>query len=400
MVTAGGDDELRVLQRKAYARDGALTPAEADRLRELEEQRRFATAAASPVSHAAAPADARAGSAPASARSSDVRPGADAPARSEAASARSTAARPSADASTDSGASAGSTDPDGAQSAPDAAAGSRETATTRHRLVGLVRSRRGAVAAVAAAALVAVGVGIGWVVFGRPPGPAVALTAEQRAWQEDVVASDAYDPGSVRALAVEEGVVLWTATQQQGERTCLILGAGASTMPSCDRTEIVQRSGLYGSFTLSSDDDGQRQVSAQLLLGPNGEAVVAASTGEYSTAIQYANDEESATARRLAEAGFDPGSIWVTGYDGDVPLWSATQVETGRQCLIYDGSTADAPVACETPETLAEYGPGLFLQVTDAETGAVTNYELPGNVAGPSVLVITREGSVAGAGGD
>lgn len=382
MVTAGGDDELRVLQRKAYARDGALTPAEADRLRELEEQRRFATAAASPVSHAAAPADARAGSAPASARFSDVRPG--------------------ADASTDAGdAPEASIDPDGdTQNAPDAAGDSRETATTRHRLVGPLRSRRGAVAVVAALALIAVGVGIGWSVFGRPPGPAVALTAEQRAWQEDVVASDAYDPGSVRALAVEEGVVLWTATQQQGERTCLILGAGASTMPSCDRTEIVQQSGLYGSFTLSSDDDGQRQVSAQLLLGPNGEAVVAASTGEYSTAIQYANDEESATARRLAEAGFDPGSIWVTGYDGDVPLWSATQVETGRQCLIYDGSTADAPVACETPETLAEYGPGLFLQVTDAETGAVTSYELPGNVAGPSVLVITREGSVAGAGGD
>ncbi|WP_431806838.1 hypothetical protein [Microbacterium paraoxydans] len=382
MVTAGGDDELRVLQRKAYARDGALTPAEADRLRELEEQRRFATAAASPVSHAAAPADARAGSAPASARSSDVRPG--------------------ADASTDAGdALEASIDPDGdTQNAPDAAEEARETVTSGNRLVGPLRSRRGAVAVVAALALIAVGVGIGWSVFGRPPGPAVALTAEQRAWQEDVVASDVYDPGSVRALAVEEGVVLWTATQQQGERTCLILGAGASTMPSCDRTEIVQQSGLYGSFTLSSDDDGQRQVSAQLLLGPNGEAVVAASTGEYSTAIQYANDEESATARRLAEAGFDPGSIWVTGYDGDVPLWSATQVETGRQCLIYDGSTADAPVACETPETLAEYGPGLFLQVTDAETGAVTNYELPGNVAGPSVLVITREGSVAGAGGD
>lgn len=379
MPSAGGDDELRALQRKAYARDGALTAAEAARLAALEELRRAGRADASAVpARDAAACD----TGPASDANTDSASGADAV----------------------SGGGPGDASPESADGSDPGAGVDSESSgrTDATGVLGALRNRRPLVLALAAVLLVAVGVGIGWAAFGRSAAPAVALTAEQQVWHNDLVASGVYDPGSVRALAVEDDVVIWTATQEQRARICLVLGSGESTMPSCGPAEQVENTGLYGSLTLGADEERQRQVSAQLLLTASGEAAVAAASSDYSstvTGIEYANDEENATAERLAEDGFDPNSIWVAGYDGDVPLWVASRVGEGRQCLIYDGSTAEAPMTCEAAETFGEYGRGLTLEVADVASGAMTRYELPMD-AGPMFLVITREGGVAGAGGD
>ncbi|MEW2004632.1 hypothetical protein [Microbacterium sp. NPDC079208] len=347
-------EERRALQRKAFGPGGGLTDAEAARLRQLDAARRRPSPGPPPSlgSFAAAEDD------------DEPSAGDDAPVEPD---------EESADVVT-------------AQS--DVPAQRR-----RRRSLGML--------ALGAVVVLLLGVGVGWLAFGRSGGTAVSLSAEQQGWQSDLVASGRFDPGSVRALATEDDAVIWVATQNGGASICLVLGAGESTTPSCNQREAVQEDGLWGEVTTQRDDEYTRQVMAHLLLTPDGEPAVSVDVSEYGSGEggpTYANEAETRTAERLADDGFDPNSIWVAGYDRDVPIWTASEGETGRQCLIYDGATADAPRACETTETLQEHDGRLRLQVTDAETGGMTTYELP--TSGFGSFVIIREGSDVGAGGD
>ena len=375
---AGADDddveERRALQRKAYGPGGMLTAVEAARLRALEDSHR--TRSAGP---------------PASASMTDpvqeTRPPGPPPS---------------------SGSPSGPHDdgppaPGGDPAMPEEE--SEEVATVRTDSPTLREGRRRRLGTLALAAVVVLllGVGIGWLAFGRTGGAAVALSSTQQQWQSELVASGRYDAGSVRALATEDDAVVWTATQNGGASICLVLRSAESTTPSCNRRETVQEEGLWGEVTTQRDDDYTRQIMAQLILTPDGEPAVSVDVSEYGIGdgggITYTNEAETRTAARLIEEGFDPNSIWVVGYDDDVPIWTASAQDSGRHCLVYDGSTADAPMACEEIETLAEHDGRLRLQVTDATTGQVTTYELPTSAGVPSFTII-REGSDAGAGGD
>ncbi|WP_101847191.1 hypothetical protein [Zhihengliuella sp. ISTPL4] len=361
MATADDDgvEERRALQRKAFGRAGGLTAAEAARLRELDDARQ--RPATPPTTEQPRPDPPQEG-------------------RESRADHTPPVSEPEA----------------GAPRIPEHDAGTAEAGRDRRwrSLGGL---------ALAAVVVLLVGVGIGWLAFGRGGGVAVALSAEQQQWQSDLVTSGKYDPGSVRAVATEEDAVVWVATQNGGASICLVLGAGESTTPSCNQREAVQMEGLWGEVTTQRDDEYTRQVLAQLLLTADGEPAVTVGVSEFGSGegggLTYANEAESRTAERLADEGFDPPSIWVVGYDRDVPIWTASERETGRQCLIYDGATTpDAPRACETTETLQEHDGLLRLQVTDVETGGMTTYELPSGGFGSFVII--REGSDVGAGGD
>ncbi|MFJ6548742.1 hypothetical protein [Microbacterium sp. NPDC091676] len=367
-------EERRALQRKAYRAGGELTAAEATRLRALEESRR--TRAAGPPAAASAT-----GPVP-EART----PGP--PPSSESVSGAPDDGEPPA--------------PGGAPVIPEEEAEEVATARTDAPTLQEGRRRRLGMLALAAVVVLLLGVGIGWLAFGRTGGAAVALSSAQQQWQSELIASGRYDAGSVRALATEDDAVVWMATQNGGASICLVLGSAESTTPSCNQREAVQKEGLWGEVTTQRGDEYTRQVVAQLLLTPDGEPAVSVGVSDFGSGegsgITYANEEETRTAARLADDGFDPHSIWVVGYDHDVPIWTASEGETGRQCLIYDGSTPDAPRACETTETLQEHDGRLQLQVTDGETGGLTTYELP--TAGSPSFVIIREGSDVGAGGD
>ncbi|MEV8169952.1 hypothetical protein [Microbacterium sp. NPDC077486] len=347
-------EERRALQRKAFGPGGGLTDAEAARLRQLDAARRRPSPGPPPSlgSFAAAEDD------------DEPSAGDDAP-----------------------------VEPD--EESADIVTAQSDVPAERRRRRSLGMRALGAVV------VLLLGVGVGWLAFGRSGGTAVSLSAEQQGWQSDLVASGRFDPGSVRALATEDDAVIWVATQNGGASICLVLGAGESTTPSCNQREAVQEDGLWGEVTTQRDDEYTRQVMAHLLLTPDGEPAVSVDVSEYGSGEggpTYANEAETRTAERLADDGFDPNSIWVAGYDRDVPIWTASEGETGRQCLIYDGATADAPRACETTETLQEHDGRLRLQVTDAETGGMTTYELP--TSGFGSFVIIREGSDVGAGGD
>jgi len=398
MLSAEEQEELRSLQARAYGRDAVLTPTEADRLRELDDRRFAVRAAGSAADGSAGPPETSAEESTlegstlegstlegstvqeSTLEGSTVGPGRrttviDAPEDGERADAGGTA---------------------------DEGAAEESSTSTAGALRATVRAYWRPLALAAAFVLV-VGLGIGWLAFGRSGGSApVELTAEQQEWQNTLLSGGRYDPGSIRALAVEEGAVVWTATMDENARTCLILGTGDVTMPQCDLTETAVVTGISGSITVDGEGDLQRQLSVQMLFTAAGDAAVAVSSYDYDpsfSGITYANDQESRTAERLADEGFDTNSLWVVGYDGDVPVWTAVKVDAQTQCLIYDGSTAEAPIACADPETMQDQASSLVLNVVDTETGGVTHLELPTS-SGPGYLVITREGGVEGAGED
>lgn len=373
MLTADEQEELRGLRVRAFARDGELTAAQAERLAVLEERRVAGTAGGG---RATAPVPDSASSSPADRHAAEDLP-ADAPSVTDRDTARTGTAEEDADR-------------DAIDEEP-----------VRSSVLSSLRSHRLA-ASVAALALLAAGVGVGALAFGRGAAPAVALTGEQQEWQATLLAGGDYDTGSVRALAVEDGAVIWTATKGAGERTCLIFGTAEAVRPNCELTESVRESGMYGSVTLEGKGDTRRDLNAQLMLTTSGEAAIATSTYEYdrsSSLMTYATERETGTAERLVEAGFDPGSIWVVGYDGDTPIWTATRTDTQEQCLVYDGSEPEWPEDCADPIAMQEEGTSLTVDIPNDRTGGSTRYELSSN-SGPTYLVITHDGGAEGAGGD
>ncbi|WP_435743123.1 hypothetical protein [Microbacterium sp. PMB16] len=364
MLSAEEVAELRALHERAYGREGGLTATEAARLRELDE-RRLTTASGSRVVEA---------------RDSWVAEPVEAPALG-----------PSTGSGTQESASAESPATD---DVIEPAVGGT--------LRSLLRARWRPVA-LAVVALLAIGVGAGWALFGRSSDAVVALTSEQQEWQNDLLVAGRYDAGSVRAVAVEEGVVVWTATKDDRAQTCLILSDGKTTAPTCQKAETVADMGLQGSMVVTEDGDTEQpvgEVNAQLLLSASGEPAVVVNTFDYSDMgmITYASEEETRIAERLVEEGMDPGSIWVVGYDRGVPIWSTMTVDSGRQCLVYDGSTDPIEMTCDDTQLLQEQGASLVVEHV-GEDGEKTTFELSPNV-GPTYLVITRQGGVSGAGGE
>ena len=380
MLDAVELEELRSLQARAYGRDGGLAEADAARLRHLEDRRVLRTTAV---------ADAGA-----------VGAGAVVPTRVAEVERTAHAEREAG------GTAPTSTPPvdDDADTTRTGSEGDEPPAPAPEvtPLRALLR-RHWRPVAIAAVAVLLLGVGVGWFAFGRSVAAAVELTAAQQGWQDDLVSSGVYDAGSIRALAVEEGAGVWTATTGDGERVCLILSTGDVTQPRCDRRETAVQAGLYGSIAVKGADDRRRQLSVQMLFTAAGEPAIAVSAYDYDPSvggITYANEQESNTAKRLVDEGFEANSLWVVGYDGDVPVWTGVQTDTQNQCLIHDGSTAESPVICADPETMQDQSTStLVLNVVDAETGAVTHLELLAN-RGPAYLVITRESGVIGAAED
>ncbi|MGG1909985.1 hypothetical protein AB1285_23900 [Microbacterium sp. NRRL B-14842] len=203
-------EERRALQRKAFGPGGGLTDAEAARLRQLDAARRSPSPVPPPSlgSFAAAEDD------------DEPSAGDDAPVEPD---------EESADIVT-------------AQS--DVPAQRR-----RRRSLGML--------ALGAVVVLLLGVGVGWLAFGRSGGTAVSLSAEQQGWQSDLVASGRFDPGSVRALATEDDAVIWVATQNGGASICLVLGAGRARRRAATSGKRCRRTPLG-----RGDDPARRRVHA------------------------------------------------------------------------------------------------------------------------------------------
>ena len=244
---------------------------------------------------------------------------------------------------------------------------------------------------VGVAVVLGVGIGLGWALFGRDGAEAVALTPAQQEWQREIIGEATYDQGSLRPVAVEAGVVLWFATKNDGDLTCLVLGDGAHTTSECDTLDAVRDNGLYGTLMVERGE-GQTEVTAQMMLTSTGLPAVVSSSYEYNPeemATSYANEEEADFAETLVAQGFDARTIWVVGYDGEIPVWSGVRTEETTQCLIYGATEGVADIHCEEPPV----DEGLWVEHVDPETAQTTRIEWQFSPNAGNYLVITREGA-------
>lgn len=334
-------EERRELQRKAYGPGGALTAAEEQRLRELQDARL-------PVP---VPSPAPEGESPRGADESDA--------------SRIPASREEGDAPAGPTWSDAPSDP----SALDATVAPVAPETLRG---GLRRNANTLLAAFVV--LLAIGVGAGWALFAPRPA-SLPLTEEQQQRRVEL-SVDAFDPGSVRAVAQNDVALVWYATRESGEVHCLVLDVGAQSqtdcLPSADR-EL----GLSAALPLPSEDAedaggrSSENVAAMIFLTADGEPMVGLQ--RWGTGLeqidQFAGAERDRAGSLVAE-GYSLGLSIVGRFRG-APVWTADRLSdqgATQRCLIVDGGGG---VTCEAYETAVRQGLGVHVVDVDS-TGGVT----------------------------
>lgn len=286
MPGAAGGARRRELQRRAFAPGGGLTDAEAAELRELS---------APVVTPEPEPDE------PATARAEDALP-----------------VRGPADASF----TAGPADalPVQGPAGPEAAK-------------SLADRRRPGIPILVFSAIVAVllGVGAGWLAFGRGAS-AAPMSDAQRATLVQLDSSDEFDPGSIVLTGAKHDVEAWYATKEAGESECLVLIAAGATAASAENQQTVcQKTGEANTFGLQANLDvtaeGERAVIWALLLEDvDGERAtiiqreVMADDGAYDWREQYSG-RELEIAEFLDASGHDGNELQLIGWDDTTPIW-------------------------------------------------------------------------------
>lgn len=403
MPDAANSDELRALQERAYSRDGELTPDEARRLRELQRRRPSTSSEEGRAAAAPARTTARTASTPAGATRSPHPTADTAQAREPAGDDRRTAASHAAIADSPPRTGArprsgrGDTHIHGAQpdwaeglfdapspplgtttaaapaSSASAAAGSAYPHGSRQAASALDTIRAAwRPLALGALASLAIGLGAGWMFFGRPaPAAAVELSAVQQQWEAEIIASDDFDAGSLQPVYADDIVAIWAATREGSDSQCIVLADGEKVRQNCEPNGAPQ--GVWGSIVIDTSE-GQRQIDGQILRTASGEPAVAVSNSVRMTdAGRYGTPEEEAAAAEIAAQGFDPNSLWIVGYDGEIAIWVGTDEATNEQCLIV--GAAPAEVACADAPAGSE-GTPITLTRVDSETGETASYRL------------------------
>lgn len=292
------DAELRALQAKAYGRGGGLSDAEAARLRELEETRGGVPEA----TRTQAVVHAQEENSPSGGGIEADPP----PERVNSARAREPAEPHDRD----------------SLRAHDGVAAPAPAATRADPRRALRRHWRPVAAA--SAVLLAIGVGAGWMLFGRGALPIAVPAGQEAAFT--MLQGEAFDDGSVKFIGEKHDVAVWRATAGEGVRECIILTHGDQKASDCrpDEQEPTTDGFIGLSTGIDFEEDGET-VSVWATIMPD-------ITGEWVTLVQrsvhYAgdwrdqySDEEIAAVERLEAAGFDPFELYLAGYDGDQPIW-------------------------------------------------------------------------------
>lgn len=376
--------ELRELQARAYGRGGELTAADAARLHELEAARfpRDAgivepSAPSTPSAHpsAAAPSDPlvrRASAAP-------PRTPVTTPVRPDA------AAAPPSD--TSSPGIAVSEDPGTHRSSPPTMEkGSRAEPEPRPRAL-LQRFWRPLAAG--AAVLLAVGVGAGWLLFGRAPDAGLPLTGEQAERRVQLENEGKFDEGSLRVIGQDEEALAWYGTKNDGKLACVVLDvdvpdAELQSSQSCGVIDEVREHGVGTNLLLGASGASggpQENLAAQLLFSLEGEplAVIQRWETDGSDWLDQFEDADRETAERLTAEGYDPYSIVIAGRVGDLPVWAASRPDPDggppHSCLLVPAGegVATGTMECRPEEETVEEG---LTAVAQLEDGTVWNLRL------------------------
>lgn len=344
-------EELRVLQRKAYGRSGLLTEAESQRLRALEDSHRSSSAVVPPER---------------------IEPGGESgsaggPTRQDQAE-RVIGLVDEALPVSDAADVAAGRDP---QDAPDSQA--LPTSTPMPTTARGATRRRAMVTSIATSAvLLAIGVGVGWGLF-APRAASIPLTQEQQQRRGEL-ATEAFDPGSIRAVAQDEDALVWYATKDEGSDACLILDVGVQSQTNCLAAEETER-GLSTSLTLPGDT-GSDTIHATMLLSTAGEPLVAIQRwgGIDSLLAQFPEDVRD-RAESLTTEGFELG-LSMVGTFRNAPVWLGDRLSDAgatERCLIVD---AAGPVVCKPSETAFAEGLTVKLETVDPSSARVSTAAL------------------------
>lgn len=307
------DDRRRELQRRAFSPGGGLTESEASELRVLS------APLADPEPADPEPADPEPGEQePPAAQEPLAAPvgGSDALRSEGEAERRSDLAGPGEDEATAPGHDA-------------TAPGRNATAPGRHR-------PRPGIPILLLAAVVAVllGLGVGWLAFGRAGG-GPGMTGAQRETLVQLDSSGEFDAGSVALVGTKHGAEAWHATKGAGESECLVLIAEEERQTACAEAGQPNSFGLQANLGLQADGE-HVMIWAVLLEDTDGERVAIiqreiASGERYDWRSQYSG-RDLEIAEFLDSSGYRGDALQLIGYDDTLPIWMT--LEPGELCML------------------------------------------------------------------
>jgi len=246
-------------------------------------------------------------------------------------------------------------------------------------------------------AIVAVllGVGIGWLGFGRATG-GHAMTDAQRATLVQLDSSNEFDPGSIEFVGAKHGVEAWYATKDLDENECLVLVADETAAGAEDaQTTACQKTGASDTFGLQTNleltVDGERvMIWAVLLDDTDGDRVtviqreVLADAGTYDWRSQYSGPELD-IAEFLDASGYDGDSLQLIGWDDTTPVWMT--FDGSEVCMLVAEPTALIGEAC------AEFDSAVGSRIEMSTARGVYQLNLTQNVD-PRLTIIRTPDSI------
>lgn len=128
-------------------------------------------------------------------------------------------------------------------------------------------------AALAVMVIFVLGVGVGWMLFGRAEASSIGLTQQQRLRGEQLVADGDYDANSLRAMIEHDGVIVWLATTDEGETLCLIVDDSFDATTACSDEDRVASDGLGVAHTIEGDGYTDEAYATLLLTAGRDPAV-------------------------------------------------------------------------------------------------------------------------------
>ncbi|MGM7679947.1 hypothetical protein [Microbacterium sp. A94] len=156
------------------------------------------------------------------------------------------------------------TGPSGGASGADLSGSAPPQPSSRIRMWGAV---------LAVIAVFAVGIGVGWILFGRADSSSIGLTQEQRLRGDELVTDGGYDANALRAMIAHDDVIVWLAMTDGGDTLCLIVDDGLDATTACSDEDRVASDGL--AVVHRTDGDGYTdEAYATLLLTAGREPAV------------------------------------------------------------------------------------------------------------------------------
>ncbi|WP_341975671.1 hypothetical protein [Microbacterium sp. LWO13-1.2] len=356
MLSADELVELRALQARAYGREGGLSDADAERMRQLELQRMPASSADQGVSSRSARSTVGEATLMDRASSSVVERGAQR--RDETPAPASTADQRV------STRFARSTTGDGADGS------TTEVAPEDSSSRGTLRRFWRQLAAVAAALLL-LGLAAGWAIFGQRP-EVIALTDDEVQRRVELYDKGNYDEGSVRAIARDEEALVWYASRNDGDFACIVLDVGELSGLDCRPVADVAAHGANVYLTLEESDPDPETgayestgVGATLLYSVDDEPMVAIQrwTNSGSWLDQF-DESRHPRVEELIAQGYDVSMLNEAGSFEGRPVWLAHRAENDERCLIVDRESSSAEACLPSAQALED---GLSLTIADVD---------------------------------